>query len=298
MKKLIYLIVLALILGLVLTGCLLSNVGQVPATEQTKVKPTGNLAGAKTYAWHLSADVMPVPPYGSKDIPGSDTASKLIVNQPNGNTEVTITGVMNGLDPNTEYTVYLSDLYTPYVDTGWSITGNWTFRCVLGGNWDHDYTITTQTGNVFSGTGGYPATGPPYSITETVTGIIDAMGGVITLFHSDYNNGYWYKATGTINPADGTITGTWGNDSQGYGHTWYSMSGNAIKTHTGSTGWPGLFTSTVQPFTFTTDAYGSGSWHVNLTDANFTGAGIYTLSVWINDVGATILISDNFQVIK
>jgi len=34
MKKLIYLIVLALILGLVLTGCLLSNVGQVPSTKQ------------------------------------------------------------------------------------------------------------------------------------------------------------------------------------------------------------------------------------------------------------------------
>lgn len=38
MKKLYYLIVLALILGLVLTGCsLLSNVGQVPATEQIGV---------------------------------------------------------------------------------------------------------------------------------------------------------------------------------------------------------------------------------------------------------------------
>ena len=37
MKKLYYLIVLALILGLVLTGCLLSNVGQVPATEQSGV---------------------------------------------------------------------------------------------------------------------------------------------------------------------------------------------------------------------------------------------------------------------
>ncbi len=37
MKKLIYLIVLALILGLVLTGCLLSNVGQVPATEQSGI---------------------------------------------------------------------------------------------------------------------------------------------------------------------------------------------------------------------------------------------------------------------
>jgi len=37
MKKLIYLIVLALILGLVLTGCLLSNISQVPATGQSGV---------------------------------------------------------------------------------------------------------------------------------------------------------------------------------------------------------------------------------------------------------------------
>ena len=37
MKKLIYLIVLALILGLVLTGCFLSNVGQVPTTEQSGI---------------------------------------------------------------------------------------------------------------------------------------------------------------------------------------------------------------------------------------------------------------------
>ena len=37
MKKLIYLIVLALILGLVLTGCLLSNVGQVPTTDQSGI---------------------------------------------------------------------------------------------------------------------------------------------------------------------------------------------------------------------------------------------------------------------
>jgi len=37
MKKLSYLIVLALILGLVLTGCLLSNVGQVPTNEQNGV---------------------------------------------------------------------------------------------------------------------------------------------------------------------------------------------------------------------------------------------------------------------
>jgi len=55
MKKLIYLIVLALILGLVLTGCLLSNVGQVPTTEQsgitylTKALPPTSLVGL----WHF-----------------------------------------------------------------------------------------------------------------------------------------------------------------------------------------------------------------------------------------------------
>ena len=295
MKKLIYLIVSALILSLVLTGCLLTNVGQVPATEQTKVKPEG--LGAQTYAWYLSADVMPVPPYGSRDIPGSDSASKLIVNQPNGAVEVTITGVMNGLTPNTVYTVYLSKGYTPYVYTGWSIMGDWTFRGVYSGsNYDHDYTITQQTGNIFSGTGGYPAGGPPYSITETINGTIDAMTGEITLFYIDYDNSnYWSVATGIINP-DGTITGTWGNDSQGYGHPWYSISGNAVKTHTGSTGWPGLFTGTVQPFTFTTDDSGSGSWHVNLRNSDFSETGTFTLSVWIN-VGLTILISDNFEVV-
>jgi len=37
MKKLYYLIVLTLVLGLVLSGCLLSNVGQVPTTEQSEI---------------------------------------------------------------------------------------------------------------------------------------------------------------------------------------------------------------------------------------------------------------------
>jgi len=179
MKKLIYLIVLALILGLVLTGCsLLSDISQVPTTEQTKVKPTGNLAGAEKVPWNLSADVMPVPPYGSRDILGSDTASKLIVNQPNGAVEVTITGVMNGLHPDTTYTIYLSK---EYID---------------------------------------------------------------------------------------------------------------------NTGWPGLF-NYYPTFTFVTDADGSESWHINLRDSDFplkTGTVTYTLSVWINEAGKTMLISENFDV--
>lgn len=257
------------------------------------VKPAGNLNGAQTYAWYLSADVMPVPPYGSRDIPGSDTASKLIVNQPNGNTEVTITGAMNSLHSDTTYTVYLSKGYTPYVDTGWNVIGDWVLRFNLGGNYDHDITVTVQSDGMFSGTGGYPASGPPYSIIENVTGTIDVITGYVTL-HSVYTNGYWYDAVGTI-ASDGTMSGTWGNTGQGYGHSWYAISGNAVKTHIGSTTWPGLFYNQ-QTFTFTTDEYGAGSWHVNLKDANFLGPDTYTLSVWINEAGGTMLISDKFQV--
>ena len=126
MKKYYFLIIVTLILGLALTGCsLLSNLGQVPATEQTKVKPIGNLAGAQEVPWNLSSDVMPVPPWGLSDIDGSDTASKLIVNQPNGNTEVVITGAMNGLNPNTVYTVYPSN--------GWSTSVRQESLAVLAG---------------------------------------------------------------------------------------------------------------------------------------------------------------------
>lgn len=261
------------------------------------VKPAENLGGAQEVSWYLSGDVMPVPPYGSADLAGSDTSSKLIVNQPNGNTEVALTGVMNGLSPNTEYTVFLSKDYEPYEYTGWDITGTYGIRAVLGGNYDHDYTITVQDNEAgtFSGTGGYPMSGPPYSITETVTGTINPMTGAIT-WHTVYNDGYWADSVGTI-ASDGSILGTWGNTAQGYGHTWYSIAGTAHKTHTGDESWPGLFTSTVPPFTFTTDEFGSGSWHVNLRDANFAGSGTYPISVWINGGGRTVLISDNFNVV-
>lgn len=260
-------------------------------------KPAGNLASAQKVVWNLSGAVMPVPPYGWIDIPGSDTASKLIVNQPNGEIEVTITGAMNGLHPNTVYTVYLFNPYIPYVYTGWSFVGVWVWRFNFGSDdYDHDVTIQPQPDGTFSGTAGWPA-GGPYQITETITGTINAMSGAVTV-HSVYdNNGYWYDAKGTI-AADGTLSGTWGNDGQGYDHTWQSVSGKAVKTHTGDIWDHGLFTSTVPPFNFTTDAYGAGSWHLNLINTDFPGPGTYTLSVWINEAepGLTMLISDTFQV--
>ena len=276
------------IIGIVVSLVAFMGVFAVGNSSVFAVKPAGNLAGAEEVAWNLSGAVMPMPPYGLSDIPGSDTASKLIVNQPNGATEVAITGIMNGLNPNTAYTVRLENEYTPYEFTGWDITGGWTFIAeYYSGKYEHKYNITQDSMGEFTGTGSY----------ETIYGIVDPFLGTITFFHSDYNNGYWYEATGTIDPATGAISGTWGNDSQGYGHPWYSTLGNAIKNHTGDIWSTGLFTSTVPPFTFTTDDYGSGSWHLNLRDSNFPGPGTYMLSVWINKPGASILVSDNFTVV-
>jgi hypothetical protein len=291
MKKLIYLIVLVLILGLVLTGCL-SNISQVPATEQTKAKPAGN-PGAQTYAWHLSADVMPVPPYGSADIFGSDTASKLIVNQPNGNTEVTITGVMNGLNPNTVYTVFPSNAWS--TSEKWNITGEWNLTFMYSGSpYNHDMTVTFQnmyTG-VFSGTG--------HSNTDTSIWNIQATSHVdvdtihLDLIYTGANAGYTVEAEGTINSEGHIVSGNWSSSANQSG-AWSSTVGFATQQMVG--GWPGLF-SGQDTFTFLTDESGSGSWHFNLKNDDFGGVtGTYNLSVWINGGGATILISDNFTVV-
>jgi len=61
MKKLIYLIVLTLIIGLFLTGCsLLSNIGQVPATEQSGInyltKGAGDEGSAESYTLYAGKD--------------------------------------------------------------------------------------------------------------------------------------------------------------------------------------------------------------------------------------------------
>ena len=297
MKKLYYLIVTVLILSLALTGCsLLSNVGQVPANEQMKVKPTGNLAGAEKVPWNLSVDVMPVPPWGLHDIPGSDTASKLIVNQPNGNVEVAVTGVMKGLNPNTEYTVCLSNAWS--TSEKWNIVGDWSLRFMLGtGIYDHDMIVTFQnmyTGK-FSGTG--------YSTTQStpktwdIQGTSEVVGSTITLdlIYTTAGAGYTVHAVGTIGGTGEIISGTWLSSSNQSG-TWSSYSGQATKETVGN-GYPGQFPGQVR-FTFTTDEYGAGSWHLNLRDEDFSGEGDYPLSVWINVnvPWATILISNNFTV--
>jgi hypothetical protein len=256
------------------------------------VKPSGNLAAAEKVPWNLSAEVMRVPPYGSRDIPGSDEASKLIVNQPNGNVEAVITGAMNGLHPNTVYTVYLSKGYAKTIPRC-SLEGDWTLQFMYGGSpFIHEMTVTIQQlAGSFEGYGHYV---PDPGYTWTVTGTVSGSNVEFTLVYTGKNAGYFVDAVGTI-ASDGTMEGTWSNPSQS--GTWSSTDGQATLLGYVGSGWSGLFTSTAPPFTFTTDEYGAGSWHLNLRNSDFPRPGTYTLSVWINEAGGTMLISDNFEVV-
>lgn len=258
------------------------------AASVLAVRPADNLAGNVNISWNLSADVMPAPPYGLLDISKSDTASKLNVNQPNGNIEVVITGVMNGLNPNTTYTVLLSNGYVPY-DT-WDVTCITNIDIIHNGHHFIHSTNLVQDGTSITG-GSLVYPGWPKDIDSG-----SVVGNAISIVsHYKYYPSAILTLDGTIAP-DGSMSGIWLDTWSGLNRTgtWESTSDNAVRT--GDVSWTGLFTSTVQPFTFTTDEFGAGSWHVNLQDADFPGPGTYELSVWIND-GGTLLISDNFDVV-
>jgi hypothetical protein len=192
---------------------------------------------------------------------------------------------MNGLNPGTTYTVYLSKPYEPYVSTGWDVSGKYVIDVeYLGVHYPED-AVLTQSGTgitgEFLGGGPYPKfTITGGSVSGTAISVVMEYGGLKT------------ELKGTI-AADGTMSGEW-KDTAGGSRTgtWKTASGQATATHTGSTGWPGLYTEAIQPFTFTTDDTGSGSWHVNIRNKYSAGP---MASVWIN-YGGTLLISDNFAV--
>ena len=293
MKLKIFGLAVVLVLGLLLV------------TPVAAVKPTANLASAVVVPWHLSADVARIPPFGCADIPGSDTASKLIVNQPNGNTEVALTGVMNGLNPNTEYIVYLGEGYSKTMNR-WNIEGDWNLDFIYGsGHYFHTMTVLDQTEPFCQPYNYEPAyfEGTGLSTNQADQKFWDVIGTVNDnsqiLFRLVYkapsnNPGYYSYVTGTI--ATGTsMVGFWSNAGQS--GTW---TGTGVATSTPVTdGFPGFGTK-LDTFTFMTDDTGAGSWHVNLRDADFDGPDTYKLSVWINSAGdgasGTVLISDNFEV--
>jgi hypothetical protein len=235
---------------------------------------------------------MPSPPWGLGDIEGSDTNSKLIMNQPNGNTEVVLTGSMNSLHPNTVYTVYISNGWS--TTEKWNVVGDWTIDFLIGGGtWTHSMSILSQdmwTG-YFSGNGYYiPNPGYTWDIQASSRVVGDTF--TLDLVYTGNNPGYNLHCIADIDSSGNLVNGICTGSSTG---TWSTSAGQATKETVGN-GWPGLFYNQ-QTFTFTTDENGAGSWHLNLRNSDFPGLGTYALSVWINEAGRTVLISDNFDVV-
>ena len=306
MKKfLVVFVVLALLLSLTVPA--LAAKPDVPPGQEKKVEKVKiekevrkelqmeKKNGAEKYEFFLSGDVMPSPPYGLSDVEGSEEKSKLIVNQPNGINLANVTGIMKGLMPNTEYTVYFSGGYMPYmVGEVWNVVGDYVLALDFNGAiYSHEISITSQEDGVIAGTGGYPDTGPPYSHEEIISGVLD--GDTLTL-HSLYtttNAGYVYDVVITIAP-DGTMTGTWEANEDGVDDRPLTITPAALNYVTeGDTGWPGLLKPELPAFTVMTDEEGHVSWHVNiLCEMIECVEGEIEFSVWINGPGGTILISE------
>lgn len=248
--------------------------------------------GIEKYKFYLSADLMPVPPYGTGDIEGSDIKSKLLVNQPNGANLAVVTGIMKGLLPETEYTVYISNGYKDVVSV-WNVLGEYTYTFLHNGiEYPHTLTLETQEGGIITGSG----SNTDGTVLETITGTI--IGNTMTLTVSYVGSTYEYSMELTI-AEDGSFSGF---TLPGAPHeaTITSVTGNAVleEVEVTATTWTGLLTEDIQPFTFITDEEGNGSWHINITDSQVVlEEGMIDFSVWIND-GGTILISEVVMLVE
>lgn len=218
------------------------------------------------------------------------TSSKLIVNQPNGETQVTITGELNGLVPSATYDVYLSNPWYYGLPTDWTLIA---YYSTGGAGISHSVVISSESIDYSTGIVSFSGTydvGTPNTLTGTITGTELTMNFVLSAGHVVYING-------TIG-SGGMMTGSWLVTNEGSAA--YSFGTWTTPSPTAGTSWQGYFTSAIPYFTFTTDSTGAGSWHINLNDSIFSsGTATYSMSVWINgppSPAGTIIISPNFSV--
>lgn len=250
--------------------------------------------GFEEYSFRLAGDVIDSTDYELADIPGSDFDSKLLVNQPNGESVAVVTGVMKGLTEGV-YTAYISRVYIEteepwYVKTEeqWNVIGDYEYDFVTTNEtYPHTLTIATQENGLLSGTGSNTAG----AITETVNGTI--VGDVVTLnvVYDDPAN-YNFDAVLEIDEF-GILSGSALQGTNTIGKIDFT-SGNAVTEVTSST-WTGALSSTIEPIEFLVDKNGNGSFTVVIIpeDVEFLGEDV-EFSVWItNNNGVTILISDD-----
>jgi len=128
--------------------------------------------------------------------------------------------------------------FTYTVQGWWDLTGTYVWRFLYTGSpagttstsipYDHDMDVTIHewyTTGDFIGEGGYPAEGPPYSVTWVMTGNVD---GDDVEFYIDYDeSGYYIDATGTI-ASDGSMSGTC-ETVQGSPYEWLTTLGFATR---------------------------------------------------------------------
>lgn len=106
----------------------------------------------------------------------------------------------------------------------WNVTG--TYVLLSQGQYAHDIVIGPQNPDgTFSGTGGYPAGGSPYSAagqtTETITGQVTGNAISLTItYNGPFNPGYTTTLNGTI-AQDGSFSGTDPLE-------WHTTSGHAV----------------------------------------------------------------------
>lgn len=109
---------------------------------------------------------------------------------------------MNGLNPNTVYTVFLSRGYTKTYQR-WSLIGNWGLEFDLNRKkYPHVMSITEETDTAFSGTG-------TNSHTWVVTGTKSGNGISITMLIDYDGSTYEVNVIGTIDTSTGKMGGTW-----------------------------------------------------------------------------------------
>ena len=98
---------------------------------------------------------------------------------------------------NNAYCMFMDPEFDPSACQGHDLRGDWLIN-VNSGAYLHDMTITDQACNGdLTGTGGYPASGPPYEsgYDWTLTGQVTGSSVTLTLL---YTNGYTATITGTV----------------------------------------------------------------------------------------------------
>lgn len=114
----------------------------------------------------------------------------------------------------------------------WNVTGTTTITIEYqGSHYTHGATLT-QTGTSVTGSGGYPDTGPPYSVAWTTTGTVSADTINLTWTYTKGLTGS-KELTGTI-ASDGSISGTW-TDNVGGGTRTGTWTAPADTAHGGAT---------------------------------------------------------------